>query len=123
MANLKAAGRVTRPRRGVYISAPPSDEPTEPRGVSAVSVRSSLTRFTAVVQSFTDQGTLPRNVIALVEPPPVKRTPPQSWILAEVRTFRESVREERLYARWLLSCYGLRRSEALALGVGWLMTG
>jgi integrase len=81
-------------------------------------VRATLARFTAVVQSFVDQGVLPpRNPIALVEPPAVKRTPPQSWTLAEVQTFRESAREDRLYACWLLSCYGLRRSEVL--GVRW----
>jgi hypothetical protein len=31
----------------------------------------------------------------------------------EVEAFRESVRDERLFACWLLSCYGLRRSEVL----------
>jgi hypothetical protein len=35
--------------------------------------------------------------------------------VAEVETFRESVRTERLYACWLLSCYGARRSEVLGM--------
>ena len=39
----------------------------------------------------------------------------KSWTLAEVRPFRESVRDHRLYACWLLTCYGLRRSEVLGL--------
>ena len=32
-----------------------------------------------------------------------------------MEAFRESVRDERLFACWLLSCYGLRRSEVLGL--------
>ncbi len=39
----------------------------------------------------------------------------KSWTLAEVEAFRDSVRDERLFALWLLSCYGLRRSEVLGL--------
>ncbi|MFQ6330942.1 hypothetical protein ACLMAL_33090 [Nocardia sp. CWNU-33] len=38
----------------------------------------------------------------------------KSWTVEEVETFREAVRNERLYACWLLSCYGARRSEASA---------
>lgn len=33
----------------------------------------------------------------------------------DVETFRESVREHRLFACWLLSMYGMRRSEVLGL--------
>jgi integrase len=117
LANLKRAGRVARLRRGIYTPADPSASATdaEPHGVGPVSVRATLTRFTAVVQSFTDQGVLPRNPIALVEPPALKRTPPQSWTLAETQQFRDCVRDERLYACWLASCYGLRRSEVCGL--------
>lgn len=117
LSGLTRAGRVTRPRRAVYVlaDAAETDSASAPRGVNPVSVRSTLTRFTAVVQSFVDQGMLARNVIALVEPPATKRTPPKSWTLAESETFREFVRDHRLYACWLLSCYGLRRSEVLGL--------
>ena len=78
-------------------------------------------------ESYVDQGVLPRNVIALVERPKDADAPARdngttaaeptakSWTLAEVQAFRESVREHRLYACWLLSCYGLRRSEVLGL--------
>jgi integrase len=61
---------------------------------------------------------LPRNVIALVERPrdAIDDADTQkSWTVAEVETFRESVRDERLFACWLLNCYGLRRSEVLSL--------
>lgn len=84
-------------------------------------MRSTLTTFGMVIQSFVDQGALPRNVIALVERPAdaiIDETSgtSKSWTLAEVERFRDSVRHDRLYACWLLSCYGLRRSEVLGLG-------
>jgi hypothetical protein len=61
-----------------------------------------------VVQSFVDQGALPRNVIALVERPADAITDDtsgtaKSWTLAEVERFRDSVRQDRLFACWLLS--------------------
>ena len=76
-----------------------------------------------VIQSFVDQGALPRNVIALVERPAdaiideTSGTLSKSWASAEVERFRDSARHDRLYACWLLSCYGLRRSEVL--GIRW----
>jgi integrase len=114
------------------------------RGLAPITVRSTLTTFTTMIQSFVDQGVLPRNVIALVERPqdpgiednsergdaPESIGQPagnesatgvgaertfKSWTLAEVLTFLESVRDHRLFACWLLSCYGLRRSEVLGL--------
>lgn len=61
-----------------------------------------------------------RGVIALVERPcdPIPEDAPataKSWTLAEVEQFRASVRNHRLFACWLLSCYGLRRSEVLTI--------
>lgn len=80
------------------------------------------TTFGMVVQSFVDQGLLPRNVIALVERPAdelVEDKPEtsKSWTLVEVQKFRTAVRDDRLFACWLLICYGLRRSEVL--GIRW----
>ncbi|MQY27266.1 site-specific integrase [Nocardia aurantia] len=74
-----------------------------------------------VIQSYVNEGTLPRNVIEHVERPPDPipddDTPidPKTWTLTEIDTFRQSIRAERLYACWLLSCYDMRRSEVLAL--------
>jgi integrase len=122
VAGLLRSNRVTRIRRGVYVlNDPKSTEPTA-SGVKPVTVRSTLTTFGMVLQSFVDQGALTRNVIALVERPAdelVDERPEtsKSWTLAEVQQFRTSVREDRLYACWLLSCYGLRRSEVL--GIRW----
>jgi integrase len=39
----------------------------------------------------------------------------KSWTRAEVQTFRDAVRDHRLFGCWLLSMYGLRRSEVLGL--------
>lgn len=130
LTTLVRAGRVTRVRRGVYAPAEPDTAAAEKRGLSPQTVRSTLTTFGAVVQSYVDQGVLPRNVIALVERPKdadpddaaqraedADGTEPtaKSWTLAEVGQFREAVRDHRLFACWLLSCYGMRRSEVLGL--------
>jgi integrase len=130
LSALLRAGRITRPRRGVYAPAAAPATAAKQRGLHPQTVRSALTTFGAVVQSYVDQGVLVRNVIALVERPkdadpddadaltedsPGTEPTVKSWILAEVLQFRESVREDRLYACWLLSAYGLRRSEVLGL--------
>jgi integrase len=88
------------------------------------------TTFGAVVQSYFDQGVLPRNVIALVERPKdtdhgdnnaptedATTTEPtaKSWPLAEAERFRAAVSDHRLFGCWLLSMYGMRRSEVLGL--------
>ena len=102
------------------VLAGPAEVDPPARRVKPVTVRSTLTAFGMVVQSFVDQGMLPRNVIALVERPAGAITDDdadtaKSWTVDEVEAFRESVRDERLFACWLLSCYGLTRSEVLGL--------
>jgi hypothetical protein len=116
------ANRVTRLRRGVYVIEEANPEESSARGVKPVTVRSTLTTFGMVVQSFLNQGALTRNVIALVERPgdelvDGKPETSKSWTLAEIHQFRASLSEDRLFACWLLSCYGLRRSEVL--GIRW----
>jgi hypothetical protein len=81
LSALLAAGRVTRLRRGVYAPAEPAAITDEKRGLSPPTVRSTLTTFGAVVQSYVDQGVLPRNVIALVERP--KDADPDDALRAE----------------------------------------
>lgn len=125
-ANLLRAGRVTRPRRAFYVAADNvADNVDQPGGLHPQTIRSALTTFTSVVQSYVDQGVLPRNVIKLVERPSdpdpdqptgtAAETTAKSWTLAEVSQFREVAADDRLAACWLLSCYGLRRSEVLGL--------
>ncbi|WP_111510620.1 site-specific integrase [Mycobacterium kyogaense] len=127
LSALLATGRVTRLRRGVYAPAAPEVAAAEKRGLSPQTVRSTLTTFGAVVQSYTAQGVLPRNVVALVDRPRDTDAAGdiaepddadgavRSWTLTEAERFRESVRNQRLFACLLLSCYGLRRSEVLGL--------
>ncbi|MFI5783686.1 tyrosine-type recombinase/integrase [Nocardia sp. NPDC051570] len=121
LSGLLRASRITRPQRAFYVAIDPATlVPAEP-GVKAVTVRSTLTRFRMVVQSYVDQGLLEPNVIALVERPGDEALDEdeletsKSWTPAEIERFREGLRHERLYACWLLSCYGLRRSEVLGL--------
>ena len=92
----RAAARrtVIRARRGVYAHRQPA-APDEPRGLSR-SPRATLGRFTAVAQSFVDQGVSPRNPIASWWSRPPSSAPPQSWTLAEAQQFRELVRDHRL---------------------------
>jgi integrase len=114
---LLSAHRIVRLARGIYAPAAGAEITEEKRGLSPLTVRSALTTFGAVVQSYVDQGIVPRNVVSLVERPKDADTTPavKSWTLAEVQAFRESVSGERLFACWLLSMYGLRRSEVLGL--------
>jgi integrase len=64
-------------------------------------------------------GLVVRNVADAAEPPShraAKAVPPKTWSAGELRTFLESVSEDRLYALWLLhATTGLRRGEALGL--------
>lgn len=127
LAGLLRRGDVQRPARGVYAPTTTPTADTATSGVKPVSARSTLTAFTMVVQSLVDQGALPRNVIALVERPSDtpdvgahhvsndNTTTAKSWTLDEVNRFRETVARHRLHALWLLSMYGLRRSEVMGL--------
>ncbi|MFE2997375.1 tyrosine-type recombinase/integrase [Nocardia sp. NPDC059246] len=126
LSGLVRDGRAARPRRAFYILAQPQDSAPPVSGVKPVTVRTTLTTFGTVVQSYVDQGTLPRNVIALVERPAddiVEDDHTQaakSWTLTEVEAFLASARAERLYACWLLSAYGTRRSEVMGLRWTWV---
>ncbi|WP_374025595.1 tyrosine-type recombinase/integrase [Mycobacterium sp. HNNTM2301] len=126
LSALLRAGRITRLRRGVY--APAAElVPAAKRGLAPQTVRSTLTTLGMVVQSYVDQGVLARNVVALVDRPKDRDADAadgqddddsdaeRAWSLAEAETFRAAVAGDRLYACWLLSCYGLRRSEVVGL--------
>lgn len=123
LSDLAKRGQIARLRRAVYGPAQAQQADKEPRGgVKPVTVRATLTIFTMVVKSYVDQGVMPRNVIALVERPadPIEESDDavitaKSWTLAEAEAFRAAVADHRLYACWLLSIYGMRRSEVLGL--------
>jgi hypothetical protein len=119
LSALVRAGRIARTGRATYTAC---ELVSAARGVKPVTVRSTLTALGAVVQSYVDQGALPRNVIALVERPTDEITEDddiadtaKSWTVAEVKSFRAAVGRERLSACWLMSCYGMRRSEVLGM--------
>ena len=93
LSGLLRAGRVTRLRRAVYVLNDADSDKQPAGGVKPVTVRSTLTTFGMVVQSFVDQGALTRNVVALVERPAdelIDDRPEtsKSWTLAEVEHFR-----------------------------------
>ncbi|WP_305779510.1 site-specific integrase [Nocardia nova] len=119
LSALVRAGRVKRTGRAVYTA---TELATVRRGVKPVTVRSTLTALGAMVQSYVDQGALPRNVIALVERPADEipeddeaAEAARSWTVAEVQQFRQAASSHRLYACWLMSTYGMRRSEVLGM--------
>ncbi|KZM68672.1 site-specific integrase [Nocardia terpenica] len=119
LSALVRAGRIARTGRAMYTA---TELISATRGVKPVTVRSTLTALGAVVQSYVDQGALPRNVIALVERPSDEipedddaAEAAKSWTVAEVERFREEARGHRLHACWLLSTYGARRSEVLGM--------
>ncbi|WP_051177781.1 tyrosine-type recombinase/integrase [Nocardia concava] len=122
LSALLKAGRIQRVSRGVYAVA--ETDGAAPRGVKPVTVRSTLTALSMMVQSYVDQGRLPRNVVALAERPEDQITDldedeelddPKAWTVAEVARFREAAASHRLYAAWLMSTYGMRRSEVLGM--------
>ncbi|MEV0759446.1 site-specific integrase [Nocardia sp. NPDC050435] len=123
LSALMKAGRVHRVSRGVY-AAVQTAEGAQPRGVLPVTVRSTLTALSMMVQSYVDQGSLPRNVVALVERPADEiddrdddedSDDPKSWTVEEIQQFRVAAQSHRLYACWLMSTYGMRRSEVLGM--------
>ncbi len=67
---LVRTGRIIRLRRGVYAPNPYPVPDRGPEGVKPVTVRTTLTTFGMVVQSFVDQGRVPLNPVKLVDRPP-----------------------------------------------------
>ncbi len=58
----------------------------------------------------------PRNVALLAGPPSPGRPEMRTWNAAELRAFLDHVRDDRLYALWLLAAStGMRRGEVLGL--------
>ncbi|WP_228813961.1 hypothetical protein [Nocardia flavorosea] len=74
-----------------------------------------LVQLSAVLDDAMEQGLVPRNVARMVKRPDVEETEMEVWTKEESRTFRRHVREHRLYALFLLSLCGLRRSEIMGL--------
>lgn len=112
---LRESGEVVRPRRGVYAVAPDTAPPPEPRGVASRTVVTMLTQLSAALDDAMEQGLVTRNVARTVKRPDVEGTEMSVWTREQSKAFREHVREHRLYALFLLSLCGLRRSEVMGL--------
>ncbi|MFI8976502.1 tyrosine-type recombinase/integrase [Nocardia asteroides] len=112
---LRAAGHVDRPRRGVYVATDAAPTVREPCGVSERTVVTMLTQLTAALEDALNQGLVTRNVARLVKRPDMDDPEMHVWTRDQVAVFREHVRKHRLYALFLLSLCGLRRSEIMGL--------
>ncbi|MFD6677649.1 tyrosine-type recombinase/integrase [Rhodococcus zopfii] len=113
---LRAAGHVTRPKRGLYVAAQSTSQPPQRRrGVSARTVTTMLVQLSAALDDAVEQGLLTRNVARLVDRPQVDPVEMKVWTVDQAETFRRHVRDHRLYACWLLTVQGLRRSEVMGL--------
>ena len=84
-------------------------------GLSARSVRLTLGRLTAALESAVEEGKLARNPARYVKPPKHAPRERETWSAAEVRAFLTAAEDDRLAACWRLSLYGLRRGEVLGL--------
>jgi integrase len=84
-------------------------------GLSARSVRLTLGRLTAALESAVAEGKLGRNPARYVKPPAHSPRQRETWTAAEVRAFLPVADADRLAACWRLSLYGLRRGEVLGL--------
>ncbi len=114
---LVSSGDVLRPRRARYVAALPT-EPERPKvsgGVSNRTVCAMLTVLSQALATAMKRGLVARNVAQLVDRPAIDHREMSTWTPQQVERFREHVRSDRLYACWLLTLAGWRRSEVLGL--------
>ncbi|MGY2027633.1 tyrosine-type recombinase/integrase [Nocardia gipuzkoensis] len=112
---LRESGQIVRPRRGVYAIGPDTVPPAEPRGVAARTVVAMLTVLSSALDDAVSEGLATRNVARLVKRPDIENMEMSVWTREQSAAFRAHVREHRLYALFLLSLCGLRRSEVMGL--------
>lgn len=114
---LVASGDVRRPQRARYLAASPA-EPDLPRvsgGVSNRTVCAMLTVLSTALTAAMKRGLVARNVAQLVHRPTIEHREMSTWTPQQAERFRAHVRGDRLYACWLLTLAGWRRSEVLGL--------
>jgi integrase len=114
---LMASGDVLRPQRARYVAAllTEPERPKVPGGVSNRTVCAMLTVLSQALTTALKRGLVARNVAQLVDRPAIAHREMSTWTPQHVRRFREHVRSDRLYACWLLTLAGWRRSEVLGL--------
>jgi integrase len=89
---------------------------TEQRGLSPRTVRYAHTIIRKALADAVAWNLVPRNVADSANPPKKAKRTKKTWTAAELRRFLEGVREDRLYAAFLLAATtGMRRGEILGL--------
>jgi integrase len=74
-----------------------------------------LTVLSMALTAAMKRGLVARNVARLVDRPAIEHREMSAWTPQQVEQFREHVRGDRLYACWLLTLAGWRRSEVPGL--------
>ncbi|WP_407689788.1 tyrosine-type recombinase/integrase [Mycobacterium sp. HUMS_1102779] len=114
---LVSSGDVLRPQRARYVATllTEPDRPQVPGGVSNRTVCAMLTVLSMALTTAMKRGLVARNVAQLVDRPAIEHREMSTWTPQQVEQFRDHVRNDRLYACWLLTLAGWRRSEVLGL--------
>jgi integrase len=108
--------RLTTARVGAFYGELVTSGGKGGRPLSPKTVRYVHTTLRRALRDAMADGLVIRNVAAQARPPRARRVEMHTWTAAEVGTFLASVREDRLYAAWLLlATLGLRRGELLGL--------
>ena len=81
--------------------------------LAASTVVRTLKVFSQVLDSAVLQGYIHRNILDLVEFPTMDPSSPKTWTTAEVIQFASYVQNDRLYAAYLFSLFGMRRGEVV----------
>lgn len=88
------------------------------KALAPATVRLALVMLQQVTEYATRQGLIARDPAEYVESPrqrPAKVTTADVWTKEQVQTFADKAKDDRLHAVFLMSCYGLRRSEVCGL--------
>jgi integrase len=108
--------RLTTARVGAFYGELVASGGQHGRPLSPKTVRYVHTTLRRALRDARADGLVVRNVAAQARPPRARRAEMHTWTAAELGTFLASVREDRLYAAWLLlATLGLRRGELLGL--------
>jgi integrase len=108
--------RLTTARIGAFYGELVASGGKGGRPLSPKTVRYVHTTLRRALRDAMADGLVVRNVAAQARPPRARRVEMHTWTAAEVGIFLASVREDRLYAAWLLlATLGLRRGELLGL--------
>lgn len=86
-----------------------------PGGVSNRTVCTMLAVLSSALTAAVKRGLVARNVAQLVDRPAVEHREMSTWTTQQAERFRQHVQGDRLYACWLLTLAGWRRSEVLGL--------